>query len=373
MECVAVIAEFNPFHNGHKLLCEQIRLEYPEHAIVAIMSGNTVQRGELSVFEKYARAEIAVRNGFDAVLELPFPYSCSAAEQFAEAGVYIADALGASVLAFGSESGDSERLWQCAAELLSDEFTQAFEVFIKNNRDISVVAARDIVYETVFDKKIPSTANDILALEYIKSIIRNMYPMKTYIIHRTENYRATDARNAIKHGDVSEIERLLPKEGRGKVSLCNKGLRGLSSLILGSLRIADNDDSGSGIVNALKSCAQKSGSFEGFMSLLPTKTYTASRLRREIIAYLFDLTDAIKNETPEYTVLLAASKRGTQYLSETKKRMRIPIVTRMSDTKDFTVSAAAQLRRAIKADSVYHLAFDYPSAPIPFQTPYIEK
>ena len=371
MECVAVITEFNPFHNGHALLARQVREAYPDHALIAIMSGNTVQRGELAVYDKYERAKTAVMNGFDAVLELPFPFSCSAGEQFASAGVYIANAVGASVLAFGSECGDLDALSTCAGELSDPEFVSALNAFCEKNREISVPEARSHVYLTVYGKELPARSNDILAIEYLRAIFGNLYPIKPHVIHRTENFTATDSRSALKNGDRKELVRLLPENTA--YTEMNKGLRGLSGLILGSLRLGVGSDNGNGIVNALRTCAERSAGFEGFVSMLPTKTYTMARLRREMIAYLFSVTDADKNGIPAFTALLAANKRGQQYLSSVKKALRIPILTRYSDAKALGERGKAQLERAVRADSVYCLAFDHPVTPMPFKTPYIEK
>lgn len=371
MQCVAVIAEFNPFHNGHALLAKQIKERFPDHALVAIMSGNTVQRGEFSVFDKYDRAMTAVKNGFDAVLELPFPFSCSAGEQFARAGVFIADAVGASVLAFGSESGDLEALSKCASELSDASFLTAFNAYCEANRDISVPEARAHVYLTVYGREIPTKSNDILAVEYLRAITEGLYPITPFVIHRTENFTATDARKALKNGDETEKKRLLPTFSSGFEQ--NGGLRAQSSLILGALRLGFGNDSGNGIVNAMRSCAERAGSFEGFVSSLPTKTYTMARLRREMIAYLFSVSDGDKNVQPSYTVLLAANKKGQAYLSTVKKTARIPILTRMSDAKALSGYARSYLDKAIACDGVYCLGFDRPVTPMPFKTPYIEK
>ena len=373
MKCVAVIAEFNPFHNGHALLASSIREAFPDHAIIAIMSVNTVQRGDFAIFDKYERAKTAVLNGFDAVIELPFPFSCSAGEQFARAGVYIADAIGASVLAFGSECGDVKLLTECAENLSSAEFNEQFDMYTARNRDVSVINARIDTYMTVYNKDLPVGSNDILGIEYIKAINAAMSPMEPFVIHRTENFRATDARIALKRADQKETDRLLCAEGRTDAYEMNKGLVAFSELVLGALRLDFGNDNGNGIVNAMKACARQSGGFEGFISLLPTKTYTMARLRREMISYLFGVTDDDKNRAPGYTVLLAANKRGQRYISEAQKGFKIPLVTRMADTKSFTEEQSAQLEAAIKADSVYCLGFGHPVAPTPFKTPYMEK
>jgi predicted nucleotidyltransferase len=110
MKICAIITEYNPFHNGHLKQIEYIRENLSDTTIVAIMSGNVVQRGELAVYDKYTRAEMALRCGVDAVLELPYPWCGASAGYFAKGGVEIAKAIGADYLCFGSESGDIEEL-----------------------------------------------------------------------------------------------------------------------------------------------------------------------------------------------------------------------------------------------------------------------
>ena len=373
MECVAIIAEFNPFHNGHAWLVKKVRERFPEHTLLAVMSGNTVQRGDIAVFDKYERARTAIENGFDLVLELPFPFSCSAAEQFATASVSIANSVGASVLAFGSECGDIDMLCDLAEKLSAPDFLAYLDEYTAKNRETSAIMAKSSAFLTVYGKELPEGGNDMLALEYIRAIRAGMYPMTPYAVHRTENFRATDARAALRTGNVGEIERLLPNGApSGSVGM-SRGLNGLSGLILGALRLGYCKDNGNGIVNALQTCAERAGSFEGFISMLPTKTYTMARLRREMMAALFSVSDADKNEAPEYTVLLGASKRGTSYLSEHKKSIRIPVLSRIADARNLGERGRAQLEKAIRADNVCDLSYPYPMTPMPFKTPYIGK
>jgi predicted nucleotidyltransferase len=370
MKSVAVICEFNPFHNGHALLASEIKKAYPDHAVIAIMSGNTVQRGDFAIFDKYERAKIAVLNGFDAVVELPFPFSCSAGEQFARAGVCIANSLMASVLAFGSECGSIKTLTEYANNLDNPDFINSMNKYARSNRDTSVIYARENAYQNYYGKALPSGSNDILGIEYLRAINNKHYPIKAHVIHRTENFRATDARTAIRKGDISEKTRLLSYSENFDV---NAGLTGISDFLLGAFRVDIRLDNGNGIINALKSCAKKAGSFDEFVSLLPTKTYTLARLRREMIAYLLGITDSDKNEKPSYTVLLAANKTGQQYLSEIKKSISMPVLTKYSDAREFDGLAKMQLEKAITADSIYCLGYNHSVTPIPFKTPYIEK
>ncbi len=368
MKAVAVICEFNPFHKGHILLAREIKKAFPEYVLTAVMSGNTVQRGELAIFDKYERARTAIENGYDAVFELPFPYSCSAGEQFARAGVHIAAELGAEILAFGSESGDIGAMLRIVENLEKPNFIELVNEYAVNNRNISAIEARNIVYRNVYGGELPSQSNDILALEYLGALKKGNYPLKPHAVHRTENFKASDAREAIRKCDEDEKKRVLAGEQGYEI---NEGLAGISDFILGALRTDMRSDNGNGIVNALKLCAKKAANYDEFISLLPTKTYTSARLRREIIAYLFDVTDADKNIVPEYTVLLAAGKKGQEYISSVRKNLKISILTKYSDAQKLGNMSENMLKKAITVDSIYYLGYKSKPKPIPFKIPYM--
>ena len=131
MHTVALISEFNPFHRGHAFCVDSIRHRLgPDTCIVAIMSGNYTQRGDVAILDKFGRAAAAVEGGVDLVLEIPFPFSVSSAEFYATAGVRIASALGVvDTLAFGSECGDLPTLSRLSENLSSSEFSSAFFEF----------------------------------------------------------------------------------------------------------------------------------------------------------------------------------------------------------------------------------------------------
>ena len=135
MKTVAIISEYNPFHNGHLYHTQKIREEFGEDtAIIAIMSGNFVQRGEAAIIEKWDRARIAVDCGVNLVLELPFPFSMASAEYFAKAGVCIADSVGVvDAISFGSESGSIDELCTAAENILSPEFDDEIKRLTKDN------------------------------------------------------------------------------------------------------------------------------------------------------------------------------------------------------------------------------------------------
>ena len=171
MKTVATICEYNPFHRGHEYHLSEIKRQFGEDiAVIAIMSGNYTQRGEIAIADKYLRAECAVRAGVNLVLELPFPHSSSSAEFFASAGVKIADSIGVvDYLSFGSEIGDISLLSDIAQDMSSDEYKAALSNFILDDKNAAVGYPRacECVYEALYNKKLSSgvfSPNNITSL-----------------------------------------------------------------------------------------------------------------------------------------------------------------------------------------------------------------
>lgn len=375
MRAAAIICEYNPFHNGHRLQIQQTRRLFPESCLIAVMSGSSVQRGDFAVFDKYDRAKQAVLNGIDLVFELPFPYSCSAGQQFARAGVYIANAVGADTLIFGSECGSAEKLRLCADRLASDEFDKALGKCARLHPGASFISIRETVYREFYGEPLPSGGNDILGIEYIKSIAELCppeHPLTPIALKRSENVSATQSRRALYSGNYSEIARLLPGEAP-PLNRVGRGLEGISGLVLGHLRLSEPEVRSNGIRNALISAARAASGYTEFLSLLPTKTYTLARLRREIIASLLSVSDADKNALPGYTVLLGASQIGLKYLSQIRKSAPFPVLTKYSDAVNAGAFASAQFKKAVNADAIAALTFTYPKPPLYFKEPFIQK
>ena len=172
MKICGVVSEFNPFHNGHKYLFEQIRRNGYD-AIICVMSGNFVQRGELAIFDKKIRAKTAIEAGADLVVSNPFPWSCAGAELFARGAVSVLCSLGGvHSIAFGSECADLAALSECAAYLSEITPARIMEMQKENpklsyaqvrQRMLSQKAGEDIA-------KLLECPNDILAVEYLKAL-----------------------------------------------------------------------------------------------------------------------------------------------------------------------------------------------------------
>ena len=179
LKSVGIIAEYNPFHNGHKYHLEQTLTESGADICVAVISGNFTQRGEIALLDKWTRAEMAVRNGVNLVVEMPTVFACSNAGYFAEAGVEILEALGTDFICFGSESGNTEELSRIAREIEAN--SQNLEEKIKEGakNGLSYPRARSQAVSKLLGEKAASaieSPNNILAVEYIRRM-KNARPL----------------------------------------------------------------------------------------------------------------------------------------------------------------------------------------------------
>lgn len=374
---VGIICEYNPFHNGHLHQINEIKRK-KDAPIVCVMSGNFTQRGEIAIADKYARAEMALACGADMVLELPFPYCVGSAEFFASAGVSILASCGVNELSFGSECADIERLSKYARILLSDEFSR---IYAESAKQGGSARAYFETLKALSGEDTEPLSNDILAIEYIKAIIKNGYPIKPCPIKREganyndgelaagENPSATAIRRALRRGDVA-IEEFLPDS---TLKILENGVladtKNVEMGILLALRLATPDKvlcsaiSDDGFVNRIISCARESSSYSEFSNAVSCKKYTDSSIRRAI---LYILTGVMRNDLvrePAYTTLLGANKRGRDMLSELRRsEPRIPIITKPSDACSLEGEAAErQLALSLAADAIFTLALNRPS------------
>ena len=162
MKAVGVIVEYNPFHNGHKLHLDKINERDSESVKIAVMSGDFVQRGEPAIINRWKRAEIALKNGIDIVVELPCFYSCQSAEIFARGAVGILDELQCKEIIFGSETSNIEELKKIASLEESEIFKEKIKEFLKSGE--SYPNAHSKALKEVSGKEQNSLSNDILEL-----------------------------------------------------------------------------------------------------------------------------------------------------------------------------------------------------------------
>ena len=132
MKSIGIIAEYNPFHNGHLYQIQEIKKKYPKDTIIIAMSGNFTQRGEPAIIDKWSRAQLAIKNGADLVVEIPYIFATQSADYFSYAGITLLENLKVDKLVFGSESNQIEDLTEIAkAELEEKEFDKLVKIYSK--------------------------------------------------------------------------------------------------------------------------------------------------------------------------------------------------------------------------------------------------
>lgn len=356
MKICAVIAEYNPFHDGHLNQIRYIKDQLPDAAIVAIMSGNIVQRGELAVLDKYVRAESAVKCGVDAVLELPYPWCGGSAGYFARGAVEIAKAVGAHYLCFGSESGDIDELKRAAHRTVSAEYTLLLESLIKDEPETAYIALSRKAYRQLYGDNIPDGANNTLAIEYLKYTGNSIVPL-TY--KRTYPSSATAARGFYRTGDMAALNATVPEILHDLYAnndvvcaervaplilwqLCNSNLQELSEY-------ADAD---MGIAGRIQAAAKESGSLEELYKRCATKKYTDSRVRRVVLNMILGTKKHLLDDVPRFTVLLSANEKGRKAVRQIKKTGNIEIITKPADHD----TAQEQFMFSNKADTLFAAA-----------------
>ena len=404
MKLAAIIAEYNPFHNGHKYQIDKTReLLGDDVAIVAIMSGNYTQRGELAIADKTFRAKAAVLAGANLVLELPFPYSCSSAEIFATAGVHIAKSIGADYLVFGSESGDIGELTKASDIINSIDFAKKMQNTKSNKKYASLGYPKiaEMVYRDLsggnFSLDI-SFPNNILAIEYIKAIKTlgaNITPItikrigagysEEDIIENEHLQSATAIRGLISNNDISAYE-YIPNISKNvfKEAITNgfmpSSIEKIAPAIISSFRLntasnVDPFDADDGLYNRLCTLSMKTTSISSLAAMAETKKHTRARIRRAIINSFFGVTSSLVKELPAFTQVLAMDDAGRRALKRIKKLTDFPCITKPSDYTDFSDLVTAQKELSNKADAIYALSLpgEIPGTFYLTFTPFVKK
>ncbi len=337
MKTSALIAEFNPFHLGHKFLIDSMKKE--SDAVISIMSGNFVQRGECAVFEKGERAIAAVKNGVDLVLELPSVYTLSSAEGFAKGGVQTLSASGiVDELWFGSECGDIEKLSRCA-DILSEETPLFCEKLSEKLREgLSFPAARQkALCEIIADGDILSEPNNILAVEYVKEIKKSGANITPKTIKRMgSGYNDTRADSPVP--SASGIRKLLSEGTDADEYILHNHkstplfMSNFDIIVASRLKAISKEelclipDCNEEIASRLKE-ASICNTFDEIISAASCKSYTQSRLRRILCNMITGNTFSFL-PAPTYIRPLAFNEKGGEILKKMKSTASLPIASR---------------------------------------------
>jgi len=221
MKTVGIISEFNPFHNGHKYLIDTVKEKLNPDAIIILMSGNFVQRGEPSIIDKWTRSKVALLNGANLVLELPLPYSTQNADMFSKGAVYIFNKLNINYLCFGSETRDLDFLISVRDYIYTQEFKDNFSKYLNSGN--SYPKSYDLSLKKHFNSDKLLKSNNILGLEYLKKLKDFNSNIIPYNIKRVgSDYKSTNIkgkyssatalRKSLNQSHTSNIVESVPKE-----------------------------------------------------------------------------------------------------------------------------------------------------------------
>ncbi|HPE16480.1 MAG TPA: nucleotidyltransferase family protein [Oscillospiraceae bacterium] len=381
MRVAGIIAEYNPFHRGHEHhIAETRRLLGENCAVVAVMSGNFVQRGEAAVFSKHARAEAALRCGADLVLELPLPWALSSAPGFADGAVQVLAATGVvDVLSFGSESGDLPTLRSLAEALDHPGLIAPLRAALASG--LSFPAAREKAAETLLGARaaLLRGPNDLLAVEYLRAVRRHGAGLEALPVFRAgaahDSDEAADGfasasliRRLILSGSQDEAAKKLPaaawevfqrelEEGRAPATLQN-----VERAVLARLRsmteadYAALPDSGEGLSHRLMRCAREYASLEEVLTACKTKRYTVSRLRRMVLWAYLGLTRSDLPDAVPYLRVLGFGAVGRELLSEMGTHATLPILTKPAHARFLSLPARKLFELEVRASDLYALA-----------------
>ena len=328
MIITSLITEYNPFHNGHIHHIEASRRLTGADVVIAIMSGNFTQRGEIAVTDKFTRAEAAVRH-VDLVVELPLYNAVSFADDFALGGVHVAELLGSTNIVFGSESGDIENLKYVSGQLKDADIQEKMNILIKKGYSYPR-AVNESVGGDIF-----KGSNNTLGLSYIKAIDTLDSKIKPLTIPRLGNQysdenlsesrfsSATSLRKALEEERLEETIRYMPELLARKI-MANVPLSNAD--IFGTLKVIINRSDHTelrkiymmteGLEYRIKSKIRQHDSYESFINDVKTKRYTRTRLNRLMISILLNITeDKMKTyKLPDAVRILAMNQTGQKYL-----------------------------------------------------------
>ncbi len=378
MRAVGIVAEYNPFHAGHMFQLARIRESFgPDTPVVAVLSGDFVQRGEAAVFSKFARAEAAVRCGVSLVLELPLPWCLSSAEGFARGGIGALRSSGVvDAVCFGSESGDLEELKNCAAAMDSPDFSDALRRELAEGISFASAREKALLSLGVNCASILRASNDILAVEYIRAAKRLSFDARFVPISRDGTAHdgagsASDLRRRMAEGldwldcvppEAAAVFSREIREGRGPVLAERLRLSVLSRLRERRREdFAALPDAGEGLENLLYDAARKESSPEAVAAAAKSKRYALSRLRRMVMCAALGVREGMADGVPPYLRVLAFDDRGAALLRDMRESASVPVITKPAHIRKKEELANEIFDLGSRAHDLYVLAYRDPA------------
>ena len=344
IKAIGIIAEYNPFHNGHLYHLNKIKNAYPNYTIVLVLSGAFTQRGEASIISKDKKVKIALEAGVDLIVELPFVFATQSADYFSYGAITILEHLGVEKIIFGSECNNIEDLESIAkCQIQNKEFDNLVKVYCKlgNNYPTSLsLALKDLT------KKEISAPNDLLGISYIKTIIKNNYKIKYDCIKRTTSYHSLNLESI---SSATAIRNALFNKINIKQQVPDFVLKYLTDLhfiddyfiflkykILTDNNLLEYQTIDEGLAKKLEKEIKNCNSYEELVTKLKQKRITESKIKRMLLHLLCNFTKETAKDLQsiKYIRILGFNKNGKDYLNAIKKDMTIPLISKLKREKE---------------------------------------
>ena len=342
MNVIGIVCEYNPFHNGHKYQIDKIKEKYKDSLIVICMSSSFTQRGELSILNKFDKTKIALNNGVDIVIELPYLYSTQSSDIFAKNSIKLLNELKIDTLCFGTETTNIDDIVNNAKIQL---FNKNFDSKVKSYMDLGInypTALNNALKDlngTIIDKP-----NDLLALSYIKEILKNNYNIDLFNIKRTNDNHDKDSNDTIVSS--SNIREKLINNIDIKNQVPDDVYKLLKNKIINSkyfeylkYKIINEDnldkylDVDEGLSKRIKTSIYKSNNLDELILNIKTKRYTYNKISRMLNHILCSITKEDNTNELEYIRILGFTDKGQKYLNSIKKDINLPILNKYDTSK----------------------------------------
>lgn len=376
MSAVGVVAEYNPFHRGHAYHIAETRRQLGEdQAVVCVMSGSWVQRGECALTDKWTRAALALWGGADLVLELPLPWAISSAEGFARGAVTVLKATGVvETISFGSESGRLEDLTRVARGLEGVEYRTALHQEL--DKGISFAQARQRAARKVVGRQADclKDPNDSLGVEYLRAAGEALTPVaiqRRGAAHDSptpekEFASATYLRERVRKGkDASPwlgegVQEALEKAGIARMEHIERAmLSHLRQMREEDFAALPDSGAAAGLPTRLVRSAKKAEGLEEFYALAKTRCYTHARIRRLALWAFLGLNSSDRTaEGPAYLRILGMNDRGKKLLREMKALASLPILTKAAHIRELGEEAQSLFALECRGTDLFGLCFD---------------
>ena len=345
MKAIGIIAEYNPFHNGHLYHLEKVKEMYPDYTIILVMNGNFTERGEVTIIDKWKRCDIALELGVDLVIELPFSFATQSADFYAYGAITILEKLGVEKVVFGSESDNIHDLKLIAeTQLNNDEFDKLVKVYCKLGNNYPTALSKAL--EDLVGKKV-TTPNDLLGISYIKTILKNNYKIIPETIKRTNNYHDKELNNTF--SSATSIRESLKQDNSIKDQVPINTLKRLNNLhymdmyfnilkykIITEDNLEKYQTVETGMNKKLKEVISNVNTYDELIKSLKSKKDTYNKISRMLLHILCNFTkdDAEAFKEIKYIRILGFNKTGKAYLNNIKKELDVPIISKITREKD---------------------------------------